>query len=37
VKEAQQTVYNALDRLEWPGGFYRRDIAYRAVAYEENK
>ncbi|MDQ6969854.1 MAG: phosphoribosylamine--glycine ligase [Mariprofundus sp.] len=37
VKEAQQLVYAALKKLDWPGGFYRRDIAYRAVAREDNK
>lgn len=35
VKEAQRTVYAALEKLDWPGGFYRRDIGYRAVAREE--
>jgi len=35
VKEAQQTVYAALEKLDWPGGFYRKDIGYRAVAREE--
>jgi len=24
-----------LEKLDWPGGFYRRDIGYRAVAREE--
>jgi len=32
---AQQAVYTALEQLDWPGGFYRRDIGYRAVAREE--
>jgi len=36
VTEAQQVVYNALKKLDWPGGFYRRDIGYRAIAREEN-
>jgi len=36
AKEAQNSVYTALQHLDWPGGFYRRDIGYRAVAYEEN-
>ncbi|OIO74076.1 MAG: phosphoribosylamine--glycine ligase [Zetaproteobacteria bacterium CG1_02_53_45] len=36
VKQAQQIVYTALEKLQWPGGFYRRDIGYRAVAREEN-
>ena len=35
VKEAQAKVYTALKELDWPGGFYRRDIGYRAVAQEE--
>ncbi len=35
AKRAQHTVYAALEHLEWPGGFYRRDIGYRAVAREE--
>jgi phosphoribosylamine--glycine ligase len=35
VKEAQRTVYRALEKLDWPGGFYRKDIGYRAIAREE--
>jgi phosphoribosylamine--glycine ligase len=35
VKEAQRTVYGALEKLDWPGGFYRKDIGYRAIAREE--
>jgi len=31
VAEAQQSVYAALGHLDWPGGFYRRDIGYRAI------
>jgi len=37
VAEAQQTVYAALKRLDWPGGFYRRDIGYRAIKREKNE
>ncbi len=37
VKAAQQTVYHALEKLDWPGGFYRKDIGYRAVAREAQK
>ena len=37
VKAAQQTVYHALQKLDWPGGFYRKDIGYRAVARETQK
>jgi len=35
VKEAQQAVYHALENLDWPGGFYRKDIGYRAIARED--
>jgi phosphoribosylamine--glycine ligase len=35
VSEAQRVVYTALERLNWSGGFYRRDIGYRAVAREQ--
>ncbi|NOR73127.1 MAG: phosphoribosylamine--glycine ligase [Mariprofundaceae bacterium] len=34
VSEAQATVYGALKKLDWPGGFYRRDIGYRAIERE---
>ncbi len=36
VQEAQQTVYKALKNLDWDGGFYRRDIGYRAIEREQN-
>jgi len=35
VGEAQKTVYAALKHMDWPGGFYRTDIGYRAVAREK--
>ena len=31
VADAQRTAYAALEHLDWPGGFYRRDIGFRAV------
>ncbi|MDX8407388.1 MAG: phosphoribosylamine--glycine ligase [Mariprofundaceae bacterium] len=34
VSEAQKTVYAALQNLDWPGGFYRKDIGYRAIMRE---
>ena len=34
VSESQAVVYKALEKLDWPGGFYRKDIGYRAVARE---
>lgn len=37
VAEAQQTVYTALKCLDWAGGFYRKDIGYRALMREDSK
>ncbi len=34
VSEARATVYGALEKLDWLGGFYRRDIGFRAVERE---
>jgi phosphoribosylamine--glycine ligase len=31
VREAQQRAYAAVDAIDWPGGFCRRDIGWRAV------
>jgi phosphoribosylamine--glycine ligase len=31
VAEAQTRAYAAVDRIDWPGGFCRRDIGWRAV------
>ena len=31
VGEAQRRAYEAVDRIDWPGGFCRRDIGWRAV------
>jgi len=36
VRGAQKTAYAALQKLDWQGGFYRKDIGYRAIAREEN-
>ena len=35
VKEAQTRAYAAIDCIDWPKGFCRRDIGWRAVAREE--
>jgi phosphoribosylamine--glycine ligase len=35
VKDAQQRAYAAVDKIDWPGGFCRRDIGWRAVARDE--
>jgi phosphoribosylamine--glycine ligase len=34
VAEAQARAYEAVSRVNWPGGFYRRDIGWRAVKRE---
>ncbi|MEA2754516.1 MAG: phosphoribosylamine---glycine ligase [Aliidongia sp.] len=34
VAAAQDRAYRAVDAIEWPGGFCRRDIGWRAVARE---
>jgi phosphoribosylamine---glycine ligase len=34
VAEAQARVYQAVDRINWPDGFCRRDIAWQAVEQE---
>lgn len=31
LMEAQAAVYRSLEKMNWPGGFYRRDIGYRAL------
>ena len=36
VKEATARAYAGVDALEWPGGFVRRDIGWRAIEREEN-
>ena len=37
VRQAQQSAYDAIDLINWPQGFCRRDIGWRAVAREEGK
>jgi phosphoribosylamine--glycine ligase len=34
VGEAQARAYAAVDEIDWPGGFCRRDIGWRAVERE---
>jgi phosphoribosylamine--glycine ligase len=34
VREAQARAYAAVDKIDWPDGFCRRDIGYLAVARE---
>ena len=34
--EARRRAYDAIARIDWPGGFYRRDIGWRAINHEEH-
>jgi phosphoribosylamine--glycine ligase len=34
VRQAQERAYAAVDRIDWPEGFCRRDIGWRAIARE---
>ena len=36
VAQAQTTAYAAVDKIDWPGGFCRRDIGYLAIAREKS-
>jgi phosphoribosylamine--glycine ligase len=36
VAEAQARAYAAVDRIDWPEGFCRRDIGWREIAREKN-
>jgi phosphoribosylamine---glycine ligase len=36
ISEAQRHAYQAVDRIRWPEGFCRRDIAWQAVEMEKN-
>ncbi len=35
VKDAQAKAYTAVDAIDWPDGFCRRDIGWRAIAREQ--
>jgi len=37
VREAQSRAYEAISRIRWPEGFYRRDIGWRAVERESGR
>ena len=36
VADAQRRAYAAIDAIDWPGGFCRRDIGWRAIAREQD-
>ncbi len=35
IKEAQERAYAAVDKIDWPDGFCRRDIGWRAIGREK--
>jgi phosphoribosylamine---glycine ligase len=35
VRDAQSRAYAAIDRINWPDGFCRRDIGWRAIEREK--
>jgi phosphoribosylamine--glycine ligase len=35
VEEARRRAYRAVDLIDWPEGFCRRDIAWRAVGRQK--
>jgi phosphoribosylamine--glycine ligase len=35
VAEAKQRAHEAIAKIDWPGGFYRSDIGWRAIAREK--
>jgi phosphoribosylamine--glycine ligase len=37
VADARAHAYAAIDVIDWPGGFYRRDIGWRALARDPIK
>jgi phosphoribosylamine--glycine ligase len=37
VTEAQKNAYALVDKINWDGMYYRRDIGYRAIAREQGK
>jgi len=37
VAEAQQRAHDAIAKIDWPGGFHRTDIGWRAIARERNR
>jgi phosphoribosylamine--glycine ligase len=37
IKQAQKLAYKAVDLIDWPGGFCRRDIGWRAIDRAKRK
>lgn len=36
IRDAQKNAYEAVDTIDWPEGFCRRDIGWRAIAHEDS-
>ena len=37
VAEARERAYRAVDAIDWPEGFCRRDIGWRAIQRQEDR
>jgi phosphoribosylamine--glycine ligase len=35
LEEARDRAYQAVEEINWPGGFYRRDIGWRALPQKQ--
>lgn len=35
IEEASDRAYQAVEQINWPGGFYRRDIGWRALPQKQ--
>lgn len=35
LEEARERAYQAVEQIQWPGGFYRRDIGWRALPLKQ--
>ncbi|KAL2536967.1 Phosphoribosylamine--glycine ligase [Forsythia ovata] len=36
LEEARDRAYRAVEQIKWPGGFYRRDIGWRALSQKQS-
>ncbi|MDC0073759.1 phosphoribosylamine--glycine ligase [Alphaproteobacteria bacterium] len=37
IEEAQRNVYDSIKKIDWPEGFYRKDIGWRAIQFFDKK
>lgn len=35
LEEARERAYQAVEQVNWPGGFYRKDIGWRALSVKQ--